>query len=745
MSQDELKEYNPSDLETVRTVGRGSYGQVDLLYDKKSKELVAKKVFSPTGNQEIIKEGIIEAQREIKLLTKLRHKHIVRILGIVEEKDKNIAIILEYAAGGDLERLLKRINRPIPWKIRCRFFAELADALNYLHHHRMNKSYIHGDLKSQNVLLTDALSIKLADFGAIKIAKLTGFTSTSIDNYKNTQHTTLYTAPEYLINPKKDVRCSMDVYSFGMVGYEILTRKEVFSGCNVPHGALLDLIKENGEKPNVEYIEVAKTLSRDSDESIIFETLKEIVYQCWKFEAKDRPSMSNVKESIDELKQTKPIYDKETEEIALDLGKSLKIELPDGYDHETITLDKSTFDTPKSKKLLLVHAISAPKFWISFMLPLVLGIVSYQIYHYMIIKEQITPGSLATLNKADLSQRDYSQELNMAGLGHVSQNTKDSCTILTLTQNKIIRYDIRNKSNTTLIRYVPQKATRSESKDLFEIRALKENDTAYVIVGNEPTSFPKLDVIYRVNLSDSTVQPSYQYKNENWGWRVIFNYQFIVVNDSIFAAGASCSLNQDCVGENWKEATYVAFLIQIKTHEIKRLPDLNERRIGNTLVLFQGRVCAVGGSGSSTIECLDESARKWIYLPRLKKARQNAAAVTLNDELYVIGGMTAKQEDRVYHTLHYYLNYIFSKEEISVENDLSLDSVEKYNSVTNRWTEMASLQIPRSIVVAGICQEKIYVVGDFSKAVEEYDKSSNEWKIVSNSSLANPAIFFTFA
>ena len=83
----------------------------------------------------------------------------------------------------------------------------------------------------------------MAVFGATSIIKVTGATSQTIEIIGNSQHTPLYTALEYLSNLNKKRCCSMDVYSYGMVGYEIIARKSVFSGNQVSNNALIYMIK----------------------------------------------------------------------------------------------------------------------------------------------------------------------------------------------------------------------------------------------------------------------------------------------------------------------------------------------------------------------------------------------------------------------------------------------------------------------------------------------------------------------
>ena len=176
---------------------------------------------------------------------------------------------MEYAPFGNLETFLHfRENVSISWKLRARFFTELASALNYLH----NQDSTHGDLKPQNVLLGDMLVIKLADFGSVAAPGI------HIGG-DNTQCTPQYAAPEFLNNLTKDnKRKSMDVYSFAMIGYEILTRRVVYEGasCN-----LVEIAKRRGEKPQKKFIDdVEKNLERKSDKNFFLE-LKKTIKQCW--------------------------------------------------------------------------------------------------------------------------------------------------------------------------------------------------------------------------------------------------------------------------------------------------------------------------------------------------------------------------------------------------------------------------------------------------------------------------------
>ena len=228
-----LKRYKSADLndnsQQLNWCGTKSYDFIKLFYHKKLNQYVVGKFFSANGNRYVIEKRFADAEREAKILARLKHPNIMHIIGTIWTENQ-FGILLECLPCGNLENILTKGNDvPLPWKIRVRFFAELASALNYLHHHNHKQQFIHGGLKSQNVLLGNKLEIKLADFGATSIAKHIGVTSTT--NWRNeySYYTTFYTAPEYLSDHTKDRSTSMDVYSYGMIGYEILTRERINS------------------------------------------------------------------------------------------------------------------------------------------------------------------------------------------------------------------------------------------------------------------------------------------------------------------------------------------------------------------------------------------------------------------------------------------------------------------------------------------------------------------------------------
>jgi len=327
MEHNELTEYHKSDFDKKdkQFLGCGSFGKVLLVYHKRLQNHVVVKVISASGDKSDIKKQLAEAEKEAKIHAKFKHKNIVKILGKANWDEYNVALILEFVPCGSLEGFLNSEN-DISWKLRARFFTEIADAVDYLHNHDPKIPYVHGDLKPQNVLLGDLLQIKLADFGAAAIAKVTGAAASVSSGDSNTQHTIYYAAPEYLTNPHKRKQKSMDVYSFGMIGYEIVTERTVFTDSEASIDIVKELIKAKGQKPNIQFFKkVKKKLSNGKGIDLeIFYELKDIVEKCWEYEAQNRPKISEIKSILNTMATSKEIYDDETNNQALRLSENRK-------------------------------------------------------------------------------------------------------------------------------------------------------------------------------------------------------------------------------------------------------------------------------------------------------------------------------------------------------------------------------------------------------------------------------------
>eukprot|EP00249_Psilotum_nudum_P030446 c43065_g1_i1 orf=268-3318(-) len=163
-------------------------------------------------------KGLNEFQAEIAVLTKVRHRHLVALLGYCIDGDERL-LVYEYMPMGTLSKHLfdwaKQKLKPLDWKRRLTIALDVARGMEYLHG-LAHKSFIHRDLKPSNILLGDDYRAKVSDFGLVKLAP---------DN-KHSVETRLagtfgYMAPEYAATGR--VTTKSDVFSFGVVLMELIT------------------------------------------------------------------------------------------------------------------------------------------------------------------------------------------------------------------------------------------------------------------------------------------------------------------------------------------------------------------------------------------------------------------------------------------------------------------------------------------------------------------------------------------
>ncbi|XP_078173683.1 protein kinase STUNTED-like [Carex rostrata] len=164
--------------------------------------------------------------REVEIMTKLKHKRIVPLIGVCVEANSLISIY-SYISRGSLEENLncKKTNSSLPWENRYSIAMEIASTINYLHI-ECDTPVIHRDIKSSNILLTDENEPQLSDFG---LAIWAPTASTSV-THGDVVGTFGYLAPEYFMYGK--VSRKIDVYAFGVVLLELLTGRKCISSEN---------------------------------------------------------------------------------------------------------------------------------------------------------------------------------------------------------------------------------------------------------------------------------------------------------------------------------------------------------------------------------------------------------------------------------------------------------------------------------------------------------------------------------
>jgi serine/threonine protein kinase len=209
--------------EIVDEIGKGAMGVVFLARDPLIGRLVALKTFRigySIKDQEL-EQFRIRFMREAQSAGILTHPHIVTIHDVVEASDEGLAFIaMEYVRGTNLKLLLQG-DQPMPLATALDVVSQVGDALDYAHANRV----IHRDVKPANILITTENRVKITDFG---IARLESSNLTQEGQLLGTPN---YMAPEQIQGREVDHRS--DLFSLGVVLYEMLTRHKPFQGENL--------------------------------------------------------------------------------------------------------------------------------------------------------------------------------------------------------------------------------------------------------------------------------------------------------------------------------------------------------------------------------------------------------------------------------------------------------------------------------------------------------------------------------
>ncbi|EPS71752.1 hypothetical protein M569_03004, partial [Genlisea aurea] len=266
-----------SDLEELRELGSGTFGTV--FHGKwRGTDVAIKRINSrcfsgKSSEQERMSDDF---WNEAIKLADLHHPNVVAFYGIVlDGPDDSVATVTEFMVNGSLRDVLLRNERPLDKRKRLLIAMDVAFGMEYLH----GKNIVHFDLKSDNLLVNlrdpQRPICKVGDLGLSKVKCHTLISG-------GVRGTLPWMAPELLNGSSSLVSEKVDVFSYGIVMWELLTGNEPYA--DLHYGAIIGGIVSNTLRPAVPE-------SCEDD-------WRDLMERCWSSEPSERPCFSEISDGL---------------------------------------------------------------------------------------------------------------------------------------------------------------------------------------------------------------------------------------------------------------------------------------------------------------------------------------------------------------------------------------------------------------------------------------------------------------
>ena len=346
--------------EIVKSIGEGGMANVYLANDKILDRKVAVKVLR--GDLSSDDKFIRRFQREALSVSNLSHPNIVEVYDVGEE-DGEYYIVMEYIEGKTLKQLLKKRESLTLTEV-IDIMTQLTDGISHAH-----ESYIiHRDIKPQNIMIQDDGRIKITDFGIAMALNATQLTQTN--SVMGSVH---YLPPEQASG--KGATVKSDIYSMGILMYELLTGTVPFKGDNaveialkhmkdkipsirkqdpsIPQSVENILLKATAKNPRNRY-DTAKEMHEDLLNCLKEEHAndKKIVFEYPENDIDDNTPISPTvkpKKRVEKPKEEE--FDEDTEELITEIKNDSSEKENDNSDDDSI---EEYFEQPKKRNTLII-------------------------------------------------------------------------------------------------------------------------------------------------------------------------------------------------------------------------------------------------------------------------------------------------------------------------------------------------------------------------------------------------------
>ncbi|CAI0554396.1 unnamed protein product [Linum tenue] len=238
------------------------------------------------GQEVAIKKTSRNVSSEVNLLRKINHFNLISLAAAYQHQDEYY-LVYKYMENGSLKDWLQKkgisLNEARSWSRRLQIALDIANGLHYLHNFT-EPPYVHKDISSSNILLDADLRAKIANFSLARSAEVALYASSSIRVAKGAKG---YLAPEYveygLVIPE------IDVYAFGVVLLELVTRKEA---------VFLEKEREHSESALCDFVDPGL---HPKQQMVIVLRMMKLILACLAKEPEDRPSMGEIVSSLSKI------------------------------------------------------------------------------------------------------------------------------------------------------------------------------------------------------------------------------------------------------------------------------------------------------------------------------------------------------------------------------------------------------------------------------------------------------------